>query len=96
MIVQRWGRSLETSVINGNLLARGDGFGRRLFDFAGGSIAEDACLLGSGRRLILDVDRFEAILGDAKRHRSRVVEKFERPKSVPLGECRKLTQARSC
>src|SRR5436190_15979535 len=29
--------------------------------------------LGSRRRLILEVDRFEAVLGDAKRHRSAVV-----------------------
>jgi hypothetical protein len=38
----------------------------------GGSRA-DACLLGSGRRLILDIDRLEAGLGDAKRHSSAVV-----------------------
>jgi hypothetical protein len=35
-------------------------------------MAEDACLLGSGR-LILDIDCFEAVLGDAKRHRSAFV-----------------------
>jgi hypothetical protein len=33
----------------------------------------EARLLGSGGRLILDIDRFEALLGDAKRHRSPVV-----------------------
>jgi hypothetical protein len=33
----------------------------------------DACVLGSGHRLILDSDRCEAVLGDAKRHRSAVV-----------------------
>src|SRR5260370_42633143 len=32
-----------------------------------------AYLLGSGHRLIFDVDRFEALLGDAKRHRPTVV-----------------------
>ena len=32
-----------------------------------------ACLLGNSWRLILDVDRFEAILGDAKCYRSAVV-----------------------
>jgi hypothetical protein len=34
----------------------------------GGSRA-DACLLGGGLRLAVDVDRFEALLGEAKRHR---------------------------
>src|ERR1700730_3035450 len=28
----------------------------------------DACLPGSGHRLILDIDRFDAMLGDAKRY----------------------------
>jgi hypothetical protein len=28
---------------------------------------QDACLLGSDHRLILAIDRFEALLGDAKR-----------------------------
>src|SRR5216683_5996808 len=32
---------------------------RRTVGFAGGSMVEGACLLGSGRRLILDIDRFE-------------------------------------
>src|SRR5260221_11377145 len=57
---------------NGTPLAGGDGVGRRCLDFAGGSRA-DVRLLGSGRRLILDVDRFEAGLGDAKRHGSSFV-----------------------
>jgi hypothetical protein len=33
----------------------------------------DACLLGSGRRLVLYIDRFEAAFGDAKGYRSAVV-----------------------
>ncbi len=33
----------------------------------------DAWLLGTGCRLILDINRFEAVLGDAKRHRSAAV-----------------------
>jgi tRNA U54 and U55 pseudouridine synthase Pus10 len=49
---------------NGTPLAGGDGVGRRCLDFAGKGRA-DARLLGSGRRLILDIDRFEAVLGDA-------------------------------
>src|SRR6266851_2193043 len=57
---------------NGTPLAGGDGVGRRCLDFAGASRA-DARLLGNGRRLILDIDRFEAGLGDAKRHRSAFV-----------------------
>jgi hypothetical protein len=57
---------------NGNPLAGGEGSGRRWFDLAGKSRV-DARLLGSGRRLILDIDCFEAGLGDAKRHRSVVV-----------------------
>src|SRR5260370_5287816 len=57
---------------NGNSLAGGDGVGRRCLDFAGESRA-DACVLGSGRHVILDIDRCEAGLGDAKRHRSAVV-----------------------
>src|SRR5207247_4333894 len=57
---------------NGTPLAGGDGVGRRCLDFAGVSRA-DARLLGSGRRLILDIDRFEAGLRDAKRHRSAFV-----------------------
>ena len=58
---------------NGNLLAGGDGLGCRCFDFARDRSRADACLLGSGHRLILDIDRFEAVLGDAKRHRSTFV-----------------------
>src|SRR5260370_25080308 len=53
---------------NGNPLAGGESFGCRWFDFAGGGRA-DARLLASGRRRILDVDCFEAGLGDANRHR---------------------------
>jgi hypothetical protein len=57
---------------NGNLLTGGDSFGCRRFDFAGrGRVGPR--LLESGRRLIFDIDRFEAGLGDAKRHRSAVV-----------------------
>jgi hypothetical protein len=51
---------------NGNPLAGGD-------DLGCGWSGADACLLGSGRRHILDIDGFEAVLGDAKRHRSAVV-----------------------
>ena len=57
---------------NGNPLAGGAGFGCSRFARVGGSRA-DARLLGSGCRFILDIDRFEAGLGDAKRHRSAVV-----------------------
>ena len=57
---------------NGNPLGGGDDLGCRCFDFVGGSRA-DACLLGSGLRLSVDVDRFEALLGDAKRHRPSFV-----------------------
>ena len=57
---------------HGNPFPGGSSFGCRYLDFAGGSIS-DAGLLGSGRRLILDIDRFEAGLGDAKRHRSTFV-----------------------
>jgi hypothetical protein len=57
---------------SGNSLAGGDDFGYRRFDFAGGGRA-NACLLGSSHRHILDVDCFEAVLGDAKRHRSALV-----------------------
>src|SRR6516225_6392519 len=57
---------------NRNLLAGGDSFGCRRFDFAGrGRVGPR--LLESGRRLIFDFDRFEAGLGDAKRRRSAVV-----------------------
>ena len=55
-----------------NPLAGGDSFGCRGFDFAAESRAA-AGLLGSGHRVALDVDRFEAVLGDAKRHRPTVV-----------------------
>jgi hypothetical protein len=57
---------------NGSRPTRGDGFGRRCLDLAGGGRA-GACLLEGGRRYILDIDRFEAVLGDAKRHRSAFV-----------------------
>jgi hypothetical protein len=50
---------------NGNPIAGGSGFGCRCFDCAGRSRA-DARRLGSGRRFILDIDRFEAALRDAK------------------------------
>ena len=59
---------------NNNLLAGGDGLGCRYFDFAPRDrIRAGAGLLGSGHRLILDIDRIEAVLRDAKRHRSTVV-----------------------
>jgi hypothetical protein len=58
---------------NGNLLARGDGFSCRGFDFAPSRSRANACFLGSGHRLVFDGDRFEALLGDAKRHRPTVV-----------------------
>src|SRR3981189_38304 len=54
---------------NGNLPAGRSGFGCGRFDLAGGGMS-DACLLGSGHRLILDINRFEASLGDATRPRS--------------------------
>src|SRR5437660_364256 len=57
---------------NGSRRTRGDGFGRRCLDLAGGGRA-GARLLESGRRLILDIYCYEAILGDAKRHRSAFV-----------------------
>src|SRR5229473_8515719 len=57
---------------NGNPLAGGESFCCRWFDFAGGGRA-DARLLGSSRHVIVDIDRCEAGLGDAKRHRSAVV-----------------------
>jgi hypothetical protein len=53
---------------NGNPLAGGDDLGCGCFDFVGGSRA-DACLLGSGLRRAVAVDRCEPLLGDAKRHR---------------------------
>ena len=56
-----------------NLLAGGDRFSCRGFDFAPRRSRANACLLGSGHRPIFDVDRFEALLGDAKRHRPAVV-----------------------
>jgi hypothetical protein len=58
---------------NGNLPAGGDAFGCRWFDFAPGGSRADACLLGSGHRLTHGADRFEAGLGDPKRHRSAIV-----------------------
>src|SRR6516162_4552702 len=58
---------------NTNLLAGGDGFSCRGFDFAPSRSRAYACLLGSGHRRIFDVDRFEALFGDAKRHRPAVV-----------------------
>ena len=58
---------------NGNLLARGDGFSCRGFEFAPSRSRANACLLGSGHRLSFDGDRFKALLGDAKRHRPTVV-----------------------
>jgi len=58
---------------NRNPVAGGDGFGGRGFEFAPSRSRANACLLGSGHRPIFDVDRFEALLGDAKRHRPAVV-----------------------
>src|ERR1700675_153181 len=58
---------------NGNLLAGGDGLGRRYFGFVCDTSLAGVCLLVSGYRLILDGDRIEAVLGDAKRHRSTFV-----------------------
>jgi hypothetical protein len=57
---------------DGNPLAGGAGLGRSCFDFAGGSRL-DACPLGSGRCVVLDLDRFKAVLGDAKRYRSTFI-----------------------
>ena len=54
---------------NGNPLVGGDDLGCGCFSFVGGSRAA-ACLRGSGLRLAVDVNRFEALLGDTKRHRS--------------------------
>jgi hypothetical protein len=58
---------------NGNLLAGGDGLGCRSFGIARDRIRTGAGLLGSGHHLIPDGDRIEAVLGDAKRHRSTFV-----------------------
>jgi hypothetical protein len=52
--------------------AGNDDLGCRGFHFAGEN-RPDACLLESGYCLIFDIDRFEALLGDAKRHRSSFV-----------------------
>jgi hypothetical protein len=55
---------------NGNSLTGGGELWLQGFDVAPGWIRADACLLGCGYRLILNIDRVEAALGDAKRHRS--------------------------
>src|SRR5258708_287983 len=57
---------------DGNPLAGGSGFGCRRLDCASGGRA-DTCFPWSGRRLILHIDRFEAVLSDAKRYRSALV-----------------------
>ena len=56
-----------------HLLAGGDGLGCRYFGFVCDRIRAGVGLLGSGYRLIPDGDRIEAVLGDAKRHRSTFV-----------------------
>jgi hypothetical protein len=58
---------------NNYLLAGGDGLGCRYFGFVWDRIRAGVGLLGGGYRLILDGDRIEAVLGDAKRHRSTFV-----------------------
>src|SRR5258708_12396493 len=57
---------------NGNPLAGGAGFGCSRLACVSRSRA-DARLLGSGHHRIPDADRFEAGLGDPKRHRCAVV-----------------------
>ena len=65
---------------NGNLLAGGDGFSCG-FDFAPSRRRANACLLGSGYRLSFDVDRFEALLGEAERHRPTAVASPDRERA---------------
>src|SRR5262245_15715248 len=55
---------------NGSPLARGDDFDCRCFDFGPVGSRANACRCRSAHRNILDPDRFEALLGDAKRHGS--------------------------
>ena len=55
---------------NGSPLARGDNLGCRCFDFGPVGGWANPCLRRSAHRHILDPDRFEALLGDAKRHGS--------------------------
>src|SRR5262245_55038384 len=55
---------------NGSPLARGDDFDCRCFDFGQVGGRTNACLRKRAHRSILDPDRFEALLGDAKRHGS--------------------------
>ena len=54
----------------GSPLARGDDFDCRCFDFGPVESRANGCLRRSANRNILDPDRSEALLGNAKRHGS--------------------------
>src|SRR5262249_47711027 len=79
---------------NGSPLARGDGFVCRCFDFGSVGSLANACLRRRNNRNILDPDRFEALLGDAKRAMGPASASRRQASSEPLARTSSSSPAR--